>query len=287
MPDPRIVEFPAELAVAAIEEGSRLRVVSEAGVESLIASIEALGAMKDPIHVRRVRHRDNALVLIAGGHRLEAARRLGWATITAKVWEMNDDQASLMEIDDNLAGAEMDVLDTARFLATRKEVYERLHPETARGVAGALARHSATDMMSVASFVTTTAEKFGQSERNIRRLVSAGSRLTGPDYTALRSAPKPVTLKDLTVIAKADPTDRYEIVRMLGEGAARNAMDASRKIAAAGRPDPALQDPVERGAIRLLNAFSAQKKAVQKRFVRMARPQLEALMDQLDEMEDV
>ena len=54
---------------------TRLRPVSEAGVQSLIASIEETGVMKDAIHVRK--KKDGVLHLIAGGHRLEAVAQDG------------------------------------------------------------------------------------------------------------------------------------------------------------------------------------------------------------------
>ena len=97
-------------------------------------------------------------LFIAGGHRLEAAKRLGWEEIEAKIWtDVTDDWAAIMEIDDNLAGAEMNALDTAVFLATRKQVYERLHPETKAGVAGGLARQgSATELSSVGRIPSST-----------------------------------------------------------------------------------------------------------------------------------
>ncbi|MBL9057471.1 MAG: DUF935 family protein, partial [Rhodobacteraceae bacterium] len=124
--------------VADIDTRNRLRPVSTAGVESIIASIGEVGVMKDPIHVRR--KKGGQLVLIAGGHRLEAAKRLGWIEIEAKVWvDVTDDWSRMMEIDDNLAGAELNPLDTALFLAARKEVYERLHPEARAKTGAALA----------------------------------------------------------------------------------------------------------------------------------------------------
>ena len=61
----------------------RLRPVSEAGVASIIASIAETGVMKDAIHLRK--KKDGKLYLVAGGHRLEAARQLGWADIEVKV----------------------------------------------------------------------------------------------------------------------------------------------------------------------------------------------------------
>jgi ParB family chromosome partitioning protein len=62
------------IAVAEVTEKNRLRPVADAAVESLMASIRELGVLKDALHVRR--RKDGTLVLIAGAHRLEAARRL-------------------------------------------------------------------------------------------------------------------------------------------------------------------------------------------------------------------
>lgn len=87
--------------VAEVIVADRLRPLSEAGVQSLIASFEQTGVMKDAIHVRK--KKDGKLYLVAGLHRLELGRRLGWEEIEAKVWaECVDDWARLMEIDDNL-----------------------------------------------------------------------------------------------------------------------------------------------------------------------------------------
>ena len=149
----------------------RLRPVSAAGVAALVASINETGVMEDAIHVRK--KKDGKLHLVAGGHRVAAARELGWQDIEAKVWtDVTDDWARLMEIDDNLAGAEMTALDNAVFLARRKEVYERLHPETKRGVAGGLARQGLAN--DIVSFAGATAEKFGLSTRQVERRIAAG-----------------------------------------------------------------------------------------------------------------
>lgn len=190
-----------QVPLADIIVRSRLRPVSDAAVESLIASIGELGVMKDAVHLRK---RKEGLFLMAGAHRLEAATRLGWATIPAKIWaDVTDDWALLMEVDDNIAGAELNPLDTAVFLATRKKVYERLHPEAKRGGDRKSAAFSdQTDMMSVRSFAKATAEKFGIDERHVRRLVSLGGSLEPQEAMDLRAALRQVTLKDLGDIAK-------------------------------------------------------------------------------------
>lgn len=255
--------------VADVVVRDRLRPVSEAGVASLMASIAETGVMKDAIHVRK--KKDGKTYLIAGGHRLEAALRLGWDDIEAKVWtDVTDDWARLMEIDDNIAGAELCPLDTAVFLATRKAVYERLHPETkaASGAKLAAKRWDAADTMSVASFVAATAEKFGMSDRHVRRLVQAGHNL-GPDETRrLREAKRQVSLKDLAEIAKiGNSADRYEVVAALADGTARSAGEAMRAIKArqAGL-QPVVKDRVEEQFKALIAVWNRAPLAAKKRF---------------------
>ena len=265
--------------VADVIVQSRLRPVSEAGVASLISSITETGVMKDAIHVRK--KKDGNLHLLAGAHRIEAARQLGWDEIEAKVWtDVTDDWARLIEIDDNLAGAEMNALDTAVFLATRKEVYERLHPETKRGVAGALARWDATEPSSVA-FVKSTADKFGMTERQVYKIVSAGVKL-GPDEVAkLRAAPRSVTLKDLIEISKiGQPTDRYDVVRFLSEGSAKSAAEARRALKA-GSEAP-IKDPVDEAFKSLKSAWARAPKAAKRRFLEDHAEDLRALLADLD-----
>ncbi|MFN3973440.1 MAG: ParB N-terminal domain-containing protein [Gemmobacter sp.] len=257
----------ARVRVADVEERSRLRPVSEAGVTAIMASIAEVGVMKDAIHVRR--RKDGRLVLIAGAHRLESARRLGWDEVEAKVWtDVTDDWARLMEIDDNLAGAELTPLDTAVFLATRKEVYERLHPETKRGVAGALARWDATEPSSVA-FVAATASKFGMSERQVYKIAAAGSRMRPDQAAMLRAAPRPVTLKDLIDIAKlADTGERYAVIDALAEGRAKSAAEARRVFRAArDGTEPQPKDPVEEAFKALSTAWARAPMAAKKRFL--------------------
>jgi len=254
--------------VAEVIVRDRLRPVTEAGVQSLLASIAETGVMKDAIHVRK--KKDGSLHLIAGGHRLEAARRLDWKMIEAKVWtDVTDDWARLMEIDDNLAGAEMNALDTAVFLATRKEVYERLHPETKWGVAGGLARQgAATEPSSVASFAASTAEKFGLTDRQIRKIVAAGTKL-GPDEVArLRAAPRAVTLKDLTEIAKiGQAPERYDVVARLAEGRAKSAADARKALRLERDGEAPVQDPSDQQFKALQAAWNRAGAKARAKFV--------------------
>lgn len=254
------------VGVAEVDARSRLRPVSAAGVASLIASITETGIMKDAIHVRK--KKDGKLVLIAGAHRLAAALQLGWGDIEAKVWtDVTDDWARLMEIDDNLAGAEMNALDTAVFLAARKEVYERLHPEAKAGAFSGN-QHTGKLAADIVSFATSTAEKFGMTDRHVRRLIAAGSML-GPDQIrSLRQAPKAITLKDLTEIGKINATgDRYAVVERLSTGKAKSAADAMRALRLEASGAAPVKDPVEEQFLALMKAWSRAGAVARNRFL--------------------
>jgi ParB family chromosome partitioning protein len=269
------------IAVAEVTEKNRLRPVADAAVESLMASIRELGVLKDALHVRR--RKDGTLVLIAGAHRLEAARRLGWDTVPARVWsDVTDDWARLMEVDDNIAGAELNALDTAIFLAERKAIYEKLHPEMAAGTFKGN-QHTGNLVGDIVSFTSATAEKFGLSERHVKRLVAAGHAIRG-DAQRLRTAPRPVTLKDLTELSKVGGApERYAVVDALVAGRAKSAAEARRAWAAKDQPPAPEKDPVEEAFKALAAVWKRSPKAARRRFVDGIRAEIDAMADGSDD----
>lgn len=255
----------------------RLRPVTEAGVKAILESAKEFG-IKDPIHVRK--KKDGRVYLLAGGHRLAVHAERGDDELNAWVWSgITDDLAHLIEIDDNLAGAEMHALDTAVFLAARKRVYDRMHPEAAAATGAELAakRWNAADTMSVASFAQATAEKFGMSDRHVRRLIEAGQKISSHAHE-LRAAPRAVTLKDLMEIAKiAEASERYDVVRALSEGKAKSAAEARKLFA--GAPSPAPKDSVEEAFNGLRNLWARAPMAARRRFVDEVTADLRSLLD--------
>ncbi len=273
------------VAVADVIVHDRLRPVSDAGVAALIASITETGIMKDAIQVRKLHN--GQLRLMAGAHRLAAAKELGWEDIEAKIYpDVTDDWARLIEIDDNLAGAEMNPLDTAVFLATRKAVYERLHPETKQGGLRGN-QHTGgwqTDMM---SFCQTVAEKMGASERHVRRMTSAGARLHPDEINQLRLAPRPVTLADLQEISKiGEAPERYEVVRMLATGEAKGAAKARKAYLHRDNP-PVHSDPIDAEFLAMRKLWDRAHKAAKIRLVRSLRKDLTEMLADLDEREGI
>ena len=66
---------------------------------------------------------------MAGYHRLEACRELGWTSIPAVIVEFDDLHAEIAEIDENLVRNELTALERSEQFRRRKDVYEAIHPE--------------------------------------------------------------------------------------------------------------------------------------------------------------
>ena len=121
----------AAISVADIDASDRLRPLDEAAVEALMVSIEQRN-LEAPIIIRP---HGAGWKLVAGGHRLEAVKRLGHEVIDAIPRNLDDDEARLAEIDENLIRRELSALDRAIFLAERKAVFDRMNPEQAKVLA--------------------------------------------------------------------------------------------------------------------------------------------------------
>lgn len=109
------------IAVDAIDADDRLRSLDQATVELIAASLPIDG-LRNAIEVRKVGKRYH---LIAGGHRLEAVRYLGWEQVPAIVKKVGALEARLLEIDENLFRRELSPLDRACFWPSVKKFTRR------------------------------------------------------------------------------------------------------------------------------------------------------------------
>lgn len=212
-----------ELEIENITVGQRLRPVYPAGVSALLGVINDHG-FTVPIIVRRTKA---GWVLIDGAHRLAAMIDRGATSVPVRAYTCNDAEARTMEAAQNLAGISLSPLDDALFLAAYRTSYLEMHPETARGVAGGLARHGvATDLKSFAELI---ADKRSISKRHVTKLASAGRDITRDEANQLRMSPEKVTLDDILLIGKlTDTEERGAVIRKLAAGAAKSASIARR-----------------------------------------------------------
>ena len=238
-----------ELKIADIRVGVRLRPVEEAFVVGLVSLIEEFG-FTVPIVVRRTK---TGYSLIDGAHRLEAMKRRGSDTIPVRALYCNDVEQKALEASQNLATSSLSPLDDALFLAAYKAAYLQMHPETAQGVAGALAKHGRASELS--SFADLIADKRRINPRRVQQLARAGAGITRAEADKLRLAPRKVAItciQTLGLIHEAD--ERAYVVEALSSGAAKNAGAARRAWASRNGPVERPAEPASKPDLKALLA---------------------------------
>ncbi|MBC06325.1 ParB/RepB/Spo0J family partition protein [Thalassospira sp.] len=198
--------------------GERLRAVDQDHVAVIADSIRQCGRVLQPITISRKFATRDALrpemTLLAGAHRLAAAKLAGLDVIPAEIVDdIKPLQAKLIEIDENLLRHELNPLDRAVFLAERKRIYEELHPETKAGVAGAKAKHgSASDTM---SFAKDAADRLGFNPRTIERSVKIATSLSPEVRKNLVGTDLSKNQSELLLLAKQEPDAQIKIVELI------------------------------------------------------------------------
>ncbi len=145
-----------------------------------------------------------SLGLVAGAHRLEACKRLGWSEIPAIVSELGDHERVIAECDENLCGTKLSAVDVAIFTAKRKEAYLALHPETAHS--GDRTKQDANSA-SCPSFADDQSDKTGVSKRTVQVNAERGQAIS-PAALAMVRGTKLDTGAYLDKLKKVAPDDQ-------------------------------------------------------------------------------
>lgn len=200
--------------IADIVVKDRLRDLDPDWVKGLAVSMAQIG-LRQPILVGRSGGKHP---LIAGLHRLEAAKLLGWTEIEGIVCDDNEQRRRVVEIDENLMRRELSALDRDAFLAERHALYLQEHPETAGGKAGAVARWAGLPTNYAnekISFASDAAEKLGISRRSVELAIKRHKGLS----PAVRSRVATTWLADhasaLSAIARRPKGEQLDIVRAM------------------------------------------------------------------------
>ena len=185
------------------------RDTQQRNVEELARSISAVGLM-NPITVTQ----DNTL--IAGLHRLEAVKLLGWTEIECVVSEADGLQAELAEIDENFVRAGLSHRELGDLLLRRKELYEAIHPETRQGQRnGQTAKNDSLTLLAAKPFSEDTADKLGVSKRTVERLVQTAANLTPEAKKTIRDAGDKITKGAALKISRLPPDQQEEAAAVL------------------------------------------------------------------------
>ena len=198
------------------------REVDPGAVYELADSISKVGLL-NPITI------DQDYALIAGLHRLEAAKRLGWLEIECTVKNLDGLLAQLAEIDENLVRRGPDCIAQGELLNKRKEIYEALNPETKVGISQANGMNfavgnnvSAPSALTSKSFVRDTSEKTGISKRTIEENLQLARDLTPKAKQTIQSANEKVKKKDMLKLSRLTPEQQEEVASQLAAGTIRS-----------------------------------------------------------------
>ncbi len=253
---------------------NRLRPADPNWVEAIAASIEAKG-LEQPIALRR---QNGAMRLVDGMHRLAALKALGVETLREGehyiLRDLNDDEARLAEIDTALMRHELTALDRALFLAERKAVHERMHPETANGGDKRSAKirklHDETRSQSLRTgilpkrFTADTADKIGLSERTLQLSIELAKKLSPEAIGHLRGTWMADNQKALLYLADEKPADQVSIARHIATSPDKNFHNAR---VACGLARAAVDEPQVRYQALLFSTWAKANKRVRAAFL--------------------
>ena len=202
------------IPISEIKVNPGRRNAAPADVRELADSIVEVGLL-NPVTVSQSR------TLIAGLHRLEAAKLLGWTEIECVVSGLEGLRAELAEIDENFVRSDLTPLEFGELLLRRKEVYEALHPESVQTNQGGPFRgnqhQKVSDKMTqtTKSFAQDTAEKLGVSKRTVEQLVQTARDLTPEAKKTIRDAGDKITKGDALKISRLPPDQQAEAAAVL------------------------------------------------------------------------
>jgi ParB-like chromosome segregation protein Spo0J len=192
----------------------RMRALREEVVDNLVQSMQK--GQLQPILVRSTG--PGCFELVAGRHRYEAAQKLGWKSIKAAIVEgMDADRILLAEIDENLVRANLTPAEEAAHHAMRKEIYERLYPQTKKGGDRRSPKAKAKSNTQSA-YVNDAARKTGKSHDTINRAVKRGKNIPNVSELAGTSLDKGGELDALAALGEEAPEEQQQLIEQATAG---------------------------------------------------------------------
>jgi hypothetical protein len=164
--------------------------------------------------------------LVAGYHRLEACKSLGWTQIDVIVVELSELDAELAEIDENLIRNDLHWFDRDKQLARRKEIYEIKHPTTKHGGdrKSDEAKSNGNNFHLIPSFTEDTSAKIGVTDRTIRSSIQRANTFTEEQGEVFKRAAIPQT--DATKLARLEEPQRNAVIKTIADGKAKDIKEA-------------------------------------------------------------
>lgn len=194
------------------------------GSVSEITLFETVGLI-NPIQV------NEQLSLIAGLHRLEACKSIGWEEIDAQILTVDDITAERIEIAENLFRKDLTVLERGQQYKRLKDLYEAEFSETKTGQAQALKMNQVkgnnVSAESAPTFTKHTAAKTKKPERTIQEEVQVATNISNEVQTIIKDLPVADNKSELLKLSRFNETAQGQIAVVLSNGKVEKGKAAS------------------------------------------------------------
>ena len=205
----------AAITIADVNIGERLRPVDTEQAKALAFTIGRHGLI-NPITVRSTpAAKAGKFTLVAGAHRLEACRLLGWEQIEAIVVKANSDEAEVLEIAENFFRNDLSAIDRAAFGERFRELWEKnvgpINSRKRREVGANLAP------IFQGQFKDAVAKRLGVSPSAAKRLHRIATGIHPELRSILRGEPYADKESFLLKLAKLPADDQLRIAASLKE----------------------------------------------------------------------
>jgi ParB family chromosome partitioning protein len=211
------------LSFDSVDCDDRLRITNDKKVAEIAASMREREASTPgqgqiaPIKVRRMdggRYR-----VVAGAHRLEAAKAASLAYIKATLFSGDDDDARLEEIDENLFRHELSAFDQANFLEERRQIWERKNGRIGPGGdhRSKVKIRPLVEEVEKKGFYAATAERFGLAQTTIKVALARKARIHPTVWMALQKTEAATNGALLDRIARLSEDKQNDIISIAKE----------------------------------------------------------------------
>ena len=224
------------LNISEIKINEGRRALASEGIKKLAESIANVGLL-NPITVNE----DNTL--IAGYHRLEAAKKLGWTEIECSVRKLENLEAELAEIDENIVRTQLTTTEEGNLLLRRKEIYETLHPETKHGMRnGQTSKDCNLQSLDAKPFVQDAAEKLGVSQSTVSRKVQAAKNTTQEAKEIILENGIDLSQQDALKLSRMEPEQQKEAAEQLASQEIQSVSEYRQAVERTDQPDEAVSE---------------------------------------------
>ena len=256
-----------------------LRALNEDAVVGLMKSFQEIG-MQTP--VTYYYNDDDDAVLVAGKHRVEAAKRLDWASVEGIEMDVGDTR-ELWAIDENLMRADLTELERTEHIARRKQFLdakEKVKEEVKEEVKKTSVSNTATSFGSIKKgrgqpkgFDRTMADQMGVSSEKVRKSRIRGEKIIRKVKEQIKDMPVARSGVELDALATMKPHQQLEAVHQVKTGVAKDFLEAKTQMTK--QTTTGKLDTIEVEFGHLKRVWHRAGITARKKFMKWAKEQLE------------